>query len=86
VLEVLLKRLGLPPMRFHDLRHLFASIQLDAGTPMAMVSKLMGHSTIALTADLYSHLMDDAAARAAEAATLWLRPSPAPAEELAEGL
>lgn len=86
VLEVLVKRLGLPPMRFHDLRHLFASIQLDAGTPMAMVSKLMGHSTIAITADLYSHLMDDAAARAAEAAASWLRPSPAPAAEPAGGL
>jgi integrase len=86
VLEVLVKRLGLPPMRFHDLRHLFASIQLDAGTPMAMVSKLMGHSTIAITADLYSHLMDDAAARAAEAAAAWLRPSVALAQESAEGL
>ncbi|WP_369045162.1 tyrosine-type recombinase/integrase [Sinomonas sp. P10A9] len=86
VLETLVKRLGLPSMRFHDLRHLFASIQLDAGTPMAMVSKLMGHSTIAITADLYSHLMDDAAARAAEAAASWLRPSPAPVVEPVEGL
>lgn len=86
VLEVLVKRLGLPPMRFHDLRHLFASIQLDAGTPKAMVSKLMGHSTIAITADLYSHLMDDAAGKAAEAASAWLRPAVAPLQELAEGL
>lgn len=86
VLDTLVKRLGLPPMRFHDLRHLFASIQLDAGTPLAMVSKLMGHSTVAITADLYSHLMDDAAGRAAEAAAAWLRPAPAPAQEPAEGL
>lgn len=51
-----LKRLGLPHVRFHDLRHGAASLMLAEGTPMKVVSDTLGHSTITITADTYAHL------------------------------
>ena len=60
---------GLPPNRVHGLRHGQASLMLAAGVPMAVVSKRLGHSTVAVTSDTYSHLLAgvgrDAAERAA---------------------
>lgn len=47
----------LPEIRFHDLRHSAASILLYAGVPMRVVSEILGHSTMAITADLYSHVV-----------------------------
>jgi integrase len=43
-------------VRFHDLRHSFASIALSAGTDLKAVSDALGHSAISTTADLYAHL------------------------------
>lgn len=67
--KLLSKRAGVPMKRLHDLRHGSASLQLAAGVPIAVVSQRLGHSTIALTADTYSHLLEgvgrDAAERAA---------------------
>ena len=51
-----LARLGLPRVRFHDLRHGVASLMLAQGVPLKLVSESLGHSTIAVTADVYSHL------------------------------
>jgi integrase len=48
---------GLPPIRFHDLRHTCATLHLLAGTNPKMVQDLLGHSTIRLTLDTYSHIM-----------------------------
>ncbi len=60
---------GLRRVRTHDLRHGQASLMLAAGVPMAVVSKRLGHSTISITSDTYSHLLEgvgrDAAERAA---------------------
>lgn len=53
--------IGLPRQRFHDLRHLFASLALSSGEDMGVVSKLMGHSTSVITRDLYAHLVGDRA-------------------------
>ena len=47
---------GLPRVRVHDLRHTTASILLAAGTHPKVVQDLLGHSTITLTLDTYSHL------------------------------
>jgi integrase len=52
----LVKAAGLRPIRLHDLWQGQASLMLAAGVPMAVVSKRLSHSTIALTADLYLHL------------------------------
>jgi integrase len=52
----LLKKAGLPHMRFHDLRHSAATILLQAKAQLKTVQELLGHSTIATTADIYSHV------------------------------
>ena len=59
---------GLRKVRLHDLRHGRASMLLAAGTDFALVSKMLGHSSITLTADTYSHLLDGIGRQAAEAA------------------
>jgi integrase len=53
----LLARAGLPAIRFHDLRHSYASIALAQGLHPKVVQEAMGHSTIAVTMDLYSHVV-----------------------------
>jgi len=52
----LLKKAGLPHMRFHDLRHSAATILLGMGVPMKVVQELLGHSRFTITADVYSHV------------------------------
>jgi integrase len=51
------KRAGLPPIRLHDLRHSVASILLARGVHPKVVSDMLGHATIALTLDTYSHVI-----------------------------
>lgn len=58
---------GLPVIRFHDLRHTSASLALAAGVAMKTVSDRLGHSTTAITADLYTHVVPMVAMDAAEA-------------------
>ncbi len=52
---------GLRPVRLQDLRHGAASLMLAAGVPMAIVSKMLRHSSIGITVDTYGHLSDDTA-------------------------
>jgi len=47
---------GLPVIRLHDLRHTNASLALAAGVDLKVVSERLGHSTTAITADLYTHV------------------------------
>jgi integrase len=52
---------GGPPLRFHDLRHTFAShLIVDLGLDVAQVSRILGHARITITLDVYTHLFDDA--------------------------
>jgi integrase len=67
-LPKLARAAGLPPIRFHDLRHLAAALQIAAGVDIAVVSKRMGHSTIGVTSDIYGHLLGEANRNAADAA------------------
>jgi len=63
----LLKRASLPEIRFHDLRHMCATLLLGRGVHPKLVQELLGHATIAMTLDTYSHYlpsMGDQAARA----------------------
>jgi integrase len=53
----LLERAGLPQIRFHDLRHTCATILLSQGVHAKFVQELLGHSTIAITLDTYSHVL-----------------------------
>ncbi len=53
----LLRQAELPPIRFHDLRHTFATLQLTAGTNPKIVSEVLGHEEVAITLDRYSHAL-----------------------------
>lgn len=68
---------ALPDARLHDLRHVHASLLLAGGVSIAIISKRLGHSTIAVTSDLYSHLLGDANRAAADAAESMLPASSA---------
>lgn len=59
-------RVPLRPVRFHDLRHGAASMMLAAGVDLAIVSKVLRHSTIKLTADTYGHLLPGVGEAAAD--------------------
>ena len=52
----LLTKCGLRHIRFHDLRHTFASVLLNNNVPLINVSNFLGHSTIGTTANIYGHL------------------------------
>lgn len=62
----LLKYAGLPHMRFHDLRHSAATILLMSGIHPKVVQERMGHSSIAMTLDVYSHVLPSMQQEAAE--------------------
>ena len=53
---------------FHGLRHCAASLMLASGADIAIVSKLLGHASIAITADVYGHLVGTIAQKAADGA------------------
>ncbi len=57
---------GLPVIRFHDLRHLCATLGLRAGVALKVVSERLGHSNTAITADLYTHVLPSVGQEAAE--------------------
>ena len=57
--EPLLARVGLPHIRFHDLRHTAATLLLLQAVDPKVVSEMLGHASIAITLDLYSHVLPD---------------------------
>lgn len=61
----LVQRAGLPHIRLHDLRHTYATLSLTAGIGTRVVSERLGHSTLAVTADIYQHVPLSADAEAA---------------------
>jgi integrase len=63
----LLKKAGLPDIRFHDLRHTSATLALTAGVHSKIVQTRLGHTNIAMTLGTYSHLVDGMDDEAADA-------------------
>lgn len=63
-LKKLLRAAGLPNIRFHDLRHTAATLMLADGVPLVTVSKILGHSSVAITANVYAHALDESKASA----------------------
>ncbi len=62
----LLKLAGLPDMRFHDLRHSAATFLLAAGVHPKVVQERMGHSSIVMTMNIYSHVLPSMQQEAAD--------------------
>ena len=52
------RRAGLEGVRFHDLRHTFASLMLLRGAKPKVISEALGHSSVAFTMDTYSHIIE----------------------------
>jgi integrase len=57
---------GLPRIRLHDIRHSYATAALAAGVPPKVISQRLGHATIAITMDTYSHVIPSLDEQAAE--------------------
>jgi integrase len=55
--DLFLAKHGLPRVRLHDLRHTHATAMLKAGVHGKIVQERLGHSTIAVTLDIYSHVL-----------------------------
>ncbi len=55
-----LEKAGLRRIRFHDLRHTFASLLIQNGESLAYVKDQLGHSSIKMTVDVYGHLVPGA--------------------------
>lgn len=62
----LAEKAGLPRIRLHELRHTSASLALAAGVPPRVVSERLGHSTIAITQNIYTHIFDELSRDAAD--------------------
>ena len=70
--KVILKRAGLPDLRFHDLRHTFATHALASGVDVKTLSGILGHTRAAFTLDTYTHTTGDMQKRAAEIVEIFL--------------
>jgi integrase len=71
-LHTILRRASLPRIRFHDLRHTCATLLLSARVNPKVVSEMLGHASVAITLDLYSHVLPDMLEDAAAALTALL--------------
>jgi integrase len=58
-LKVAAAKVGLPDVGLHTLRHSAASVLLTHGVPLKVVSEILGHSSIAITGDVYGHVAPD---------------------------
>ena len=67
MLHRVLKRAGLPRIRFRDLRHTFATLALQNGVDVKTVSGMLGHYSAGFTLDTYAHVTTSAQRQAAEA-------------------
>ncbi len=53
----LLKHVGLPRIRFHDLRYAASTLLLGRGVNPKIVSEMLGHASVGITLDIYSHVL-----------------------------
>ena len=54
----IVEKMGLPEVRFHDLRHTYATLALQNGVDIKTVSSNLGHATVAFTMDKYAHVSE----------------------------
>lgn len=62
----ILKKLGLPSIRFHDLRHTFATHSIRSGVDAKTLSNILGHTNASFTLDTYTHVTNEMQDRASE--------------------
>jgi len=77
-----LQAANLPKIRFHDLRHTAASLMLNHGIPVLVVSKILGHSNTAITLSTYAHSNVDMQADAVRLMEDLITPIPVSLEQL----
>jgi integrase len=65
--RALVGRSGLGSLRLHDLRHTAATLALSAGVPVVDVSEMLGHSSAAVTLNVYAHVVAEGPRRVADA-------------------
>lgn len=53
------EKAGVPVIRMHDIRHTTATLLLEQGVHPKVVAEILGHSSIQITLDLYSHVSDE---------------------------
>jgi len=74
ILRRALRRAGLPPLRFHDMRHLAGTLMSEAGVPPKRAQEILGHADVRTTLEIYTHAMkrkhDESAEKMAELAGL----------------
>jgi integrase len=83
-----MRKAGVPVIRFHDLRHTFATLGLKAGISPKVIQEMLGHAFVKITLDLYSHVLPGMQESAAEKidAVLQDREDPAAIHPLGSGL
>lgn len=64
-LQIILERAGCKRIRFHDLRHTFATLSLENGMDVKTLSAMLGHVSAATTLDIYTHITGDMFSEAA---------------------
>ena len=65
-MKTILKSAGLPDIRFHDLRHTFATHALTSGVDAKTLSGILGHTNASFTLDTYTHVTTDMQKRASD--------------------
>ncbi len=64
--KLILEKIGLGNIRFHDLRHTYATLSIQNGDDIKTVSENLGHATVAFTLDVYSHVTEEMKANSAD--------------------
>ena len=70
----LMAKAGLPKLRLYDLRHIAATLRLANGEHPKIVSEMLGHSSVAITLDTYSHVIQSMQQQSAERLDSFLFP------------
>jgi len=55
------------PIKFHGMRHTCATLMLQAGQPVQVVSERLGHAKVSMTLEVYAHVLPDMQSEAADA-------------------
>ncbi|WP_193086451.1 tyrosine-type recombinase/integrase [Brevibacterium aurantiacum] len=72
-MKTLIANNGLPPLKFHGLRHQFASNMIASGVPLAVVSQWLGHASINITLSLYGHMVPNTGHNYMNQGAMWMQ-------------